>query len=229
MLEAGRVRLLGCRVMLEGGVVFVEVRVCRRGVWCMGLGACCPDMAGGGFCLGVGSGLDKVVKLLGTSWVVSMDCLAITVCEFCDRCECIGAEALESNNNSSFRMPGGIWSTKTGVGGNSTAKGSDVTENESETSDDRIEAGDPKIRLARGVELVLLAPSVWRRRSAMRARNLGSMGFLYSGRFRVPTMCGFGAITIALDEIYPRILLARADKLGDYTYNGEGIKRRNRV
>jgi len=221
--------------MLEGKVVFVEVRVCRGGVWCIGLGVCCgPDMVAGGgfidFCLGVKSGLDKVVKPLGTSWVVSMDCLAIAVCEFCDGYEFIGAEALEADKNSSFRIPGGIWSTKTGVGGNSTTKGSVVTENESVTSDDRIEAEDPKIRLSRGVELVLLAPSVWRRRSAMRARNLGSMGFLCSGRFRVPMMCDFEAITIALEEeICPKILRARAHKLGDYTYDGEGRKRRNRV
>jgi len=54
---------------------------------------------------------------------------------------------------------------KTGVGGNSTTGGSDVIENESEKSAEVMEREDPnKTMLAHGVELVLLVPSVWRRR-----------------------------------------------------------------
>lgn len=84
---------------------------------------------------------------------------------------------------------------KTGVGGNSTTGGNDATENDSEKSLEEMEAEDPnKARLSCGVELVLLAPSVWRRRSVIRARNSGSMGFLC---FRVPLMRDFEAIAIA--------------------------------
>ena len=83
-----------------------------------------------------------------------------------------------------------------------------------------MEAEDPNnSKLARGVELVLLIPSVWRRRSAMRARNSGSMGF------RVPLRRDFKAIAIALDEICPTILPAMACKLGDYPMNKQ--KRRS--
>lgn len=91
-------------------------------------------------------------------------------------------------------------------------------ENDSEKSLEAMEADDPnKTRLARGVELVLLVPSVWRRRSAMRARNSRSMGFLCSARFRVSLMPDFEALAIVLDDIGSTILPASTRKLEDYT------------
>ena len=73
-----------------------------------------------------------------------------------------------------------------------------MIENESEKSVDVMEAEDSnKTMLARGVELVLLVPSVWRRRWVMRARNSGSMGFIFCPLwFRVPLICDLGAITV---------------------------------
>jgi hypothetical protein len=132
---------------------------------------------------GVELELDGVVELLGPSRIVSKDRVAVTGCKFCNGCgflrEALGVCA---TNNDSFRMnPSGIRSVKTGVGGNSTAGGGDVMENDWEKALDAIETGDPNKAidsLAWGVELMLLVPSVCCRRSAMRAINWTSMGFL---------------------------------------------------
>ena len=86
-----------------------------------------------------------------------------------------------------------------------------------------MEAEDPNnSKLARGVELVLPIPPVWRRRSAMRARNSESMGILC---FRVPLMHDFEAIAIALDEICPTIPPAIACKLRNCTMNKKKKRR----
>ena len=108
MLEA-EVRVLGCWVMLEGGVVCVEICVCRGGMWCIEL--CDTDLLEAGSfiscCLWV-----EVVKVLPTSsWVLSPYPVAITVCESCNGYEFLAVDASDvctSDNNSGFRNPGGV-------------------------------------------------------------------------------------------------------------------------
>ena len=68
-----------------------------------------------------------------------------------------------------------IRSVKIGVGGNSSV-GSDMTENDSENALDTMEARDPRKGLIGGDELVLLVPSVCRRRLIMHAISRASMG-----------------------------------------------------
>ena len=150
----------------------------------MGAGNCI------GCCLGVEFELDQVgelvEELLSSSWVVSSDRVAMTVCEFCNGwCEFFRAGVLgvcPTDNSSSFRInSAGIASVKTGVGGNSTPGGGDAMENDWEKALDAMETRrDPdKTRLLGRDELVvLLLPSAWRRMSARRVMNSTSMGFL---------------------------------------------------
>ena len=86
----------------------------------------------------------------------------------CQFFEAGGSAACRTDSGSSFRTsPAGITSMKTGVGGNSTTEVDDRPQNDWEKALDVMETEDPnKVRLCN--ELVLLVPSVWRRRAARR-------------------------------------------------------------